>query len=243
MTNCVIRPIPLIEMEIDKSMLTYRLSFGESFKQVVYAWYIEGPKEKMIVDTGISAEYLIQKRGFPARNLQSLESGLNRVGLSPADIDLVILTHLHSDHVAEGCKFTKAKFIVQKDELEFAQNPHPTVAMQYLGELFDGLNFEVVEGDTPICDEVSVISTPGHTPGGQSVTVKTAEGTAIISGLCTIRENFDPPEPFSKTMPVYPIGLFVDLFKMYDNLLKIKNAADIIISNHDPEYVQREHIP
>jgi N-acyl homoserine lactone hydrolase len=243
MTNCVIRPIPLIEMEIDKSMLTYRLSFGESFKQVVYAWYIEGPKEKMIVDTGISAEYLIQKRGFPARNLQSLESGLNRVGLSPADIDLVILTHLHSDHVGQGGKFTKAKFIVQKDELEFAQNPHPTVAMQYLGELFDGLNFEVVEGDTPICDEVSVISTPGHTPGGQSVTVKTAEGTAIISGLCTIRENFDPPEPFSKTMPVYPIGLFVDLFKMYDNLLKIKNAADIIISNHDPEYVQREHIP
>lgn len=243
MANCVIRPIPLIEMEIDKSMLTYRLGFGEPFKQVVYAWYIEGPKEKMIVDTGISAEYLIQKRGFPARNIQSLESGLNSVGLSPDDIDLVILTHLHSDHVGQGCKFTKAKFIVQKDELEFAQNPHPTVAMQYLGELFDGLNFEVVEGDTPVCDEVSVISTPGHTPGGQSVTVKTAEGTAIISGLCTIRENFDPPGPFSKTMPVYPIGLFVDLFKMYDNLLKIKNAADIIIPNHDPEYVQRSHIP
>jgi len=230
-------------MEIDKSMLTYRLGFGESFKQVVYAWYIEGPKEKIIVDTGISAEYLIQKRGFPARNIQSLESGLNSLGLSPADIDLVILTHLHSDHVAEGRKFTKAKFIVQKDELEFAQNPHPTVAMQYLSELFEGLNFEVVEGDTPVCDEVSVISTPGHTPGGQSVTVKTSEGTAIISGLCTIRENFDPPGPFNKTMPVYPIGLFVDLFKMYDNLLKIKNAADIIIPNHDPEYVHRNHIP
>ena len=243
MTNCVIRPIPLIEMEIDKSMLTYRLGFGESFKQVVYAWYIEGPKEKIIVDTGISAEYLIQKRGFPARNIQSLESGLNSLGLSPADIDLVILTHLHSDHVAEGRKFTKAKFIVQKDELEFAQNPHPTVAMQYLSELFEGLNFEVVEGDTPVCDEVSVISTPGHTPGGQSVTVKTSEGTAIISGLCTIRENFDPPGPFNKTMPLYPIGLFVDLFKMYDNLLKIKNAADIIIPNHDPEYVHRNHIP
>jgi N-acyl homoserine lactone hydrolase len=243
MTNCVIRPIPLIEMEIDRSMLTYRLGFGEPFKQIVYAWYIDGPKEKMIVDTGISAEYLIQKRGFPARDIQSLESGLNTVGLSPADIDIVVLTHLHSDHVGQGGKFTKAKFIVQKDELEFAQNPHPTVAMQYLGELFEGLNFEVVEGDTPICGEVSVISTPGHTPGGQSVTVKTAEGTAIISGLCTIRENFDPPEPFSKTMPVYPIGLFVDLFQMYDNLLKIKNAADIIISNHDPEYVQRDHIP
>ena len=243
MTNCVIRPIPLIEMEIDKSMLTYRLGFGESFKQVVYAWYIEGPRKKIIVDTGISAEYLIEKRGFPAKNIQSIESGLNSLGLSPTDIDLVILTHLHSDHVAEGYKFTKAKFIVQKDELEFAQNPHPTVAMQYLSELFEGLNFEVVDGDTPVCDEVSVISTPGHTPGGQSVTVKTAEGTAIITGICSIQENFNPPEQFSKTMPVYPIGLYVDLFKMYDNLLKIKNEADIIIANHDPEYVHRDHIP
>jgi len=243
MANCVIRPIPLTEMEIDKSMLTYRLGFGEAYKQVVYAWYIEGTKGKMIVDTGISAEYLIQKRGFPARNIQSLKSGLHSVGLNPADIDIVILTHLHSDHVGQAAQFINARFIVQKDELDFAQNPHPTVAMQYLRELYEELDFEVVEGNTQICDEVSVISTPGHTPGGQSVAVKTSQGTAIISGLCTIRENFEPPGNFSKTMPVYPIGLFVDLFKMYDNLLKIKDAADIIIPNHDPGYVQTDHIP
>jgi len=243
MANCVIRPIPLAEMTLDKSMLTYRLNFGQPFTQVVYVWYIEGPKEKILVDAGVSAEYLSQKRGMPARDIQSLESGLSKLGLTPDDIDLVIITHLHSDHVAQGRQFTKARFLIQKDELEFAQNPHPTVATQYPREFFDGLNFEIIKGDTRICEEVSVLSTPGHTPGGQSVSIKTAQGIAIISGICTIRENFEPPEPFAKTMSVMPPGIFVHLFDVYDSLLRIKKAADIIIPNHEPEDVEISHIP
>jgi len=243
MANCVIRPIPLSEWQTDKSLVTYRLGFGQMVMQVSYVWYIEGPKEKILVDAGVSTEYMSRIRGMPARDIQSLESGLNKVGLTPDDIDLVIITHLHHDHVAQGHQFAKARFLIQKDELELAQNPHPTVAAQYPREFFDGLNFEVIKGDTKICEEVSVLSTPGHTLGGQSVSVKTAQGIAIISGICTIRENFEPPEPFSKTMPVFPYGVFVNLFDMYDSLLRIKKAADIIIPVHEPEYVQISHIP
>ncbi|GAH66802.1 unnamed protein product [marine sediment metagenome] len=243
MANCVIRPIPLSEWQMDKSMVTYRLGFGQMAIQVAYVWYIEGLKEKILVDAGVSAEYLSQKRGMLARDIQPLESGLRKVGLTPDDIDLVIITHLHSDHVAEARKFFKARFLIQKDELEFAQNPHVTVAGQYPREFFDGLNFEVLKGDTRICEEISVLSTPGHSPGGQSVSVKTAQGIAIISGICSTRENFEPPEPFSKTMPVFPYGVFVNLFDMYDSLLRIKKTADIIIPIHEPEYVQRSRIP
>jgi hypothetical protein len=42
---------------------------------------------------------------------------------------------------------------------------------------------------------------------------------------------------------VYPYGVFVNLIDMYDNLLKIKKEADIIISNHDAEYIRGEPIP
>ena len=243
MADCVIKPIPLGEMEMDRSMVTYRLGFGQRARTVGYIWYVEGTKDKILVDAGFSAKYLNEKRGIPALEIQSLESGLAKVGLRPDDIDIVILTHLHSDHVAEGHKFSKAKFFVQRDELEFAGNPHPTVAAQYPRDLFEGLDFEVIEGDIKICDEVSVIKTPGHTVGGQSVKIKTVEGTAIISGICSLRENFDPPEPFSDTMSVFPFGVFVNLFEMYDSLCRIKEEADIIIPIHDPHYIQERHIP
>jgi glyoxylase-like metal-dependent hydrolase (beta-lactamase superfamily II) len=228
---------------MDKSMVTYRLDFGQLATLMGYVWYIEGPKDKILVDAGVSCEYLSKRRGIPAMERQSLDSGLQEVGLTPRDIDLVIITHLHSDHVAEAHKFSKAKFLIQKKEFEFACQPHPTVAAQYPSEFFEGLNFETLSGDMDICDGLSVLSTPGHTPGGQSVSISTPKGTAIISGICSCRENFEPPKPFSEGMPVYPFGIFVNLFEMYDSLLRIKEKADIIIPIHDPEYMHIERIP
>jgi len=243
MTEYVIHPIPLAEMTLDKSMLMYRRDFGQKYTQIAYSWYLEGPGEKILVDGGVDSEYLQKERGLPTREIQPLEAGLEKLGLAPEDIGLVIVTHLHSDHIAEGHKLPNARFVVQKAELDFARNPHVTVAGQYPARFIEGLNYQTVEGDAEICDGISVISTPGHSPGGQSVAVRTAKGTAVIAGQCTIDENFAPPEPVAKTMPVFPCGVLVNLFDLYDGLLKIKQMADIIIPNHEPKYVNISRIP
>ena len=243
MGNFTIWPIPLGQWTMDKSMVTYRLGFGQPTTFFGYVWYIEGPKDKILVDAGVSCEYLSQRRGIPATEIQSLDSGLQKVGLTPHDIDLVIITHLHSDHVADAHKFPRAKFLIQKNELDFARRPHPTVAGQYPSELFADLNFEALNGDTEICEGLSVLSTPGHTLGGQSISVSTLKGTAVISGICSCRENFKPPKSSGKGMLVYPFGIFVNLFEMYDSLLRIKEIADIIIPIHDPEYGNSRSIP
>jgi len=83
---------------------------------------------------------------------------------------------------------------VQKAEIEFARNPHVTQARYYDKELIEGLNFEIIDGDRQIIDGIRVLLTPGHTPGGQSVAIETPKGTAIITGFCCTRENFEPPE-------------------------------------------------
>jgi N-acyl homoserine lactone hydrolase len=246
LTNCIIHPIPLAEAQFEKSLMTYGFNFGQLFHFVIYVWYIEGPKQRILVDAGGNMEYMTKLSASPAkgiREIQTLGFGLSKLGIDFGDIDLVIFTHLHHDHVAEASKFPKARFLVQIDELECAQNPHPALASRYhfYKEYLSSLKFEVVNGDTMICDEISVLKTPGHTPGGQSVSVKTAQGTAVIAGLCTIRENFEPSSPV--TLPVITPGIHVNVLDAYDSLLRIKETADIVVPLHDSEFLRKNTIP
>jgi len=241
-TNCIVRPIPLVKYRHPHLRPTSRLSCSQLIPKICYVWYIEGTRENILVDAGSDAEHF-SKRGVPGQDIQSLKSGLNKVGTSVDDIDLVILTHLHPDHVVKARCFPKARFLIQKDELDFARNPHPAASGFYLREFFDGLDFEIISGDAKICEEVSVFRTPGHTPGGQSVSIKTAQGIVVISGICTTRDNFEPTQPLIKTAPVIPPGLFISLFDVYGSLLKIKEIADIVIANHDAAYEQISSVP
>ena len=50
MVDCVIHPILLVESKIDKSLMTYCLNFGQTIPSVAYVWYIEGLKERILVD-------------------------------------------------------------------------------------------------------------------------------------------------------------------------------------------------
>ena len=239
MGNCVIHPIPLFEGMRYKSHWLYLINSGQQVNTVQYIWFIEGTKETILVDAGSSSEHAA-KLGYSYKAVQTIDAGLGKLGLSPGDIDLVILTHLHYDHVAQASQFPKARFLIQKDELAFAQNPHPVFASAYPEAFFDGLNFEVIDGDTRVCQEVSVLKTPGHTPGGQSVSIKTAGGIVIISGLCTIRENF---EPVNSTTPVITPGIHTNALDAYDSVLRIKQMADIVVPIHDPEYLRKSSIP
>lgn len=241
MANCIIHPVPLYQIKYYKSLMTYLTNFNQQGIRAEYVWYIEGTREKILVDAGDNADFHARYVGTRPTEIQTLDQGLDKLGISFSDIDLIILTHLHFDHVAQASRFPKARVLIQRDELQFAQNPHPAAAWPYCKEFFDGLNFEVVRGDTKISDEVSVISTPGHTPGGQSVAIKTAQGLAIIAGLCTVRDNFEPPP--RETLPVIAPGIHTNALEAYDSILRIKETADIVISLHDSEFVRRNSIP
>ncbi len=242
----VIHPIPLVKVEFPKPKMTYLFNFGQTVPIGHFVWYLEGPKENVIVDAGITPDRLAS-RGYNPEAIQTLDEGLKKIGLGVEDIDTIIVTHTHHDHIALARKFPKAKFIIQRAELDFVRNPHPffeAIRPKDFIQLIDGLHFEMVEGDTKFDEGIDLLHTPGHTPGGQSVAVKTARGTAIITGWCCIQENFPPPPEIRETgLCVIPPGIHTDLIEAYKSAARVKSLADFVIPVHELGLVHRATIP
>jgi len=238
-----IRPLPLAYVRQDMSNFTYRYNSGKAIDLPIFCWYIEGSSQRVLVDTGANAEHMKKYRHFDAHDINSFEDALLRVGLRPGDIDMVIQTHLMLDHCANTRKCSNARVVVQQAELEFALSPHPILAPTYIRELFMGLKFQLVDGWCEIMPGIELIPVPGHSPGCQEVSISTEKGRAVISGMCTMAENFEPPPGVREIMPVIPPGIHLDAVEAFNSALRIKGMADIIIPCHEPSLVNVDSIP
>jgi N-acyl homoserine lactone hydrolase len=102
---------------------------------------------------------------------RSVADALAEQDMSPADIGLVINTHLHFDHCGQNAVFKHAPAYVQRAELNWIKRESPQ-----LYDWFDFMNgrFELLDGDTEVLAGLEVIATPGHTEGHQCVIVRGA---------------------------------------------------------------------
>jgi len=232
-TTYVIRPLVVGMNETDQGIMTYLHGYGRRIWIPIYVFYLEGGDRKILVDTGLE-QFRVPPEVAAEHGLEVLEfeEALAKVGLAPEDIDIIIHTHLHNDHCENDYKCPNAKIYVQKAEYEFLLNPHP-LDHRYFPDILDGLDVVTVEGDTEIADGVSVMLTPGHTPGGQSVVVNTAAGKAIITGFCCNRENF--PARGGVITP----GVHINAIEAYESARRVREAADILIPLHDPAVGRR----
>ena len=233
----VIRPLVIGANETDQGIMTYLRDYGKRIWIPIYAFYLEGGKENILIDTGLE-QFMVPDEVAHKYELEILEfeDALKTVGLHPEDIDIIIHTHLHNDHCENDYKCSRAKIIVQKAEYEFFLNPHP-LDHRYYPDILDGLDIELVEGDVHLMDGIDLIFTPGHTPGGQSVAVQTSAGRAIITGFCCNDRNFPAVGP-----AITP-GVHTDAIAAYDSIQKIKEMADIIIPIHSLKIGREKRIP
>ncbi|MGH2444376.1 MAG: N-acyl homoserine lactonase family protein, partial [Chloroflexota bacterium] len=121
---------------------------------------------------GLSREYGIETSWIRAsvEPHERLTNQLETLGLDPSDLDLIINTHLHFDHAGGNAFFPAITIAVQEDELVAAREE------DYL-PIWDapGLTFRSVRGDWDPAPGVEMFLTPGHTPGHQSMLVRTSE--------------------------------------------------------------------
>ena len=134
MTKHVIKPFITSRIPCDSSIFTYLNNMGQVVMTPVIAWFIEGPDEKILVDTGISAE--VCNPYWPgAEDATPLEKALKSVQLAPEDIDIIIremlVLHLVNRHQRLGIEqqlrcfanFTDALLLREHGTLDIAAPP------------------------------------------------------------------------------------------------------------------------
>lgn len=171
----------------------------------IHALVVDTGARRIIVDTCIGND---KDRPIPGwHQLQtSFLDDLTTVGYPPDTIDTVMCTHLHVDHVGWNTTlvdgewlptFTNARYLMARPEWEhWSTVDDPTygpVIADSVRPIIDRGLHELVEVDHRICDEVTLLSTPGHTPGHVSVLIESRGERALITG-----DSFHHPVQMSR---------------------------------------------
>lgn len=247
-------PIVVGEAEVGKVLdVFWSLTTDHSKVTVpIMSWLLipEGEGDPILVDTGFrDAKRCQDVHGLGPHRTKSewsLEQQLGKHGFALEDIKTVILTHLHYDHAGGCAQFSKAKFIIQRSELQAAAAPLAPMTLEIGGsslfydrkdiaDLIDPLwnQVELIEGDVEIAPGVNcILFANTHTPGSQAVYVNTDSGTAIILGDIARNVALNVNQGI-------PPGLFYDLEATYRAMKKIKNDGDVILPSHDYSVVKQ----
>jgi N-acyl homoserine lactone hydrolase len=224
---------------VDKgNVLTSRVDVGMRVEVPIFAFLIRSEKENLLFDAGVdlSDHDLLIPWGKEIKMSEEdlLLNRLKDIGVSPEEITYVFISHLHFDHAGLLRYFRKARIFIQRQEYGYAISPPPFTEPLYRRHYYNSpaLNWQVLDGDESLLPGVIAISTPGHTPGHQSLMVNMGKGrTKILTGDCAYSsENIE-----KEIIP----GLFVDSLQALHSLKKLKNLAQItrgkMLYSHSPE--------
>ncbi|MER2535053.1 MAG: N-acyl homoserine lactonase family protein [Rhizobiaceae bacterium] len=206
-----------------------------------FVWVIQGEQASYVVDTGYGEE-TGRRRGRSIT--RSVAEGLGALGIDPAAVRDVILTHLHYDHAGNHDLFPNAKYHLQDSEMAYCtgrQMCHGFLAHHYECEdvtamvrnVFDG-RVRFHDGAADFAPGISLHRVGGHTGGQQVVRVSTRRGWVVLaSDAAHFYANLARGTPFPA---IYHAGEMLEGFR---TLRALADSDDHIIPGHDPEVIRR----
>jgi len=155
----------------------------------VLAYLVLHPSGRLLFDTGFAEDPAIDEIYHPVR--RSLDDALHAAGVRRDEVTAVVNCHLHFDHCGGNPMLPGVPIFVQRREFEAAREPGYT--LPGLAE-FDGADIRVLDGDAEILPGLTLLATPGHTNGHQSLMVDTRSGPVVLAGQAayTVDEYADP---------------------------------------------------
>lgn len=157
----------------------------------ILGFLLRNGEQNILIDSGMREEYFQQMAIGDVNPIGSREIFLKALadeGLTPGDIDTVIYTHLHYDHVGNMELMPNAVTYIQKREYENLMHPLPfqVQRMDYFEDTIRQLktlkNVIFLDGDITLANGIELFVTPGHSPGSQSIVVPTAKGKYVLCG-------------------------------------------------------------
>jgi N-acyl homoserine lactone hydrolase len=252
-------PLDVGTMEWDQSEQTLRRGMGKRLNQPYVAWYVDGLSKKVLIDTGPSNEKRAQKlhkvHNPKVSHEQETPQRLRQIGIQPEDVEILVLTHLHWDHVGQVDKFSKARIFVSREEFRYAMCPLPPNRAGYEA-LQRGIEpvfmpciprFEYLDmADQEIIPGVKVFPTPGHTLGSLSVEVATDQGPYIIASDAIYTYDNLKGDP-ANNLPFLMPGIYMDLVATWCSVERIYHRAQgeiqRVIPGHDYNVLKKKTFP
>ena len=174
--------------------------------------------------------------------MTTIESTLHKYGLTNDDIDIVFLSHLHTDHAGGTVKdkdgilvprFPKARYIVQKIEWNDAINPNERTAAVYIVDRLMVLKksgqLDLIEGHMEFLPNIKAVLTGGHTPGHQGIEA-TSDGMSVGYYADIFPSSNHIRIPYVAAVDLNPIETMAAKRKLVDRMLKDNRA---IAFDHD----------
>ncbi|MHB9287867.1 N-acyl homoserine lactonase family protein [Halobacteriales archaeon Cl-PHB] len=236
---------------MDHSLMVQMQGFGEPYDAPCPFYLVEHPEGTVAFDTGVSRELFQDPANYGpegAPHMADFKEGvdigpenepaalLDQVGYEPGDVDVVVMSHLHTDHAGNLDAFPNAEIVVQQAELDYARDPvAPAQGLFYLGGdlvALDDADVTTIEGSYDVFGDGSIttIPTPGHSPGHQSLRVELPESGTIIVGadIANLRDGYE-----AGFMPAFTWSLD-DAVRSVQKIQEEAQAADAdVIIHHD----------
>ena len=198
----------------------------------------------VLIDTGIGNKenekfieiYGVENAGANGRT--KLEDALAELRHQPEDIRWVINTHLHFDHAGgnrsrDGLSFPRARYVVQKGELDFARHTNERTAGSYLPHNFEQTPFQLIDGEAEILPGIRGLPTPGHVPYHQSILIESGgEKACFVADLVPTAAHL--PLPWIMGYDLQPLVTLETRRRIYQ---RAEAEQWLLVFEHDPQVV------